>query len=211
MARGTTAAYLGSFLARLRLPNSIQFSTRNHRLRTLPGLRSHHCSDLSLLQAGRTFPVSGRALVGDGREAWTLLPPPRRAGHFHRLPAGQRREAWLRICHDRLQLEGVFWFLPPHRRPARSGPTRAPPASRSLVDMQSLGSHDRQHKLWPAYPLRITARPRILPDLGPSHKRTRLARTGSVVVHSDVGSGSGWLNDNVRERARIPGTTSGQG
>ena len=43
------------------------------------------------------------------------------------------------------------------------------------------------------------------------HKRTRLARTGSVVVHSDVGSGSGWLNDNGRERATIPVTTSGRG
>ena len=77
--------------------------------------------------------------------------------------------------------------------------------------MQSLGSHDRQHELWPAYPLRITAGPRILPHLGRWHKRTRLARTGSVVVHSDVGSGSGWLNDNGRERATIPVTTSGRG
>ena len=77
--------------------------------------------------------------------------------------------------------------------------------------MQSLGSHDRQHELWPAYPLRITAGPRILPHLGPSHKRTRLARVGSVVVHSDVGSGSGWLNDNGRERVMIPVTTSGRG
>ena len=77
--------------------------------------------------------------------------------------------------------------------------------------MQSLGSHDRQHELWPAYPLRITVRPRILPHLGRWHKRTRLARTGSVVVHSDVGSGSGWLNDNGRERATIPVTTSGRG
>ena len=107
--------------------------------------------------------------------------------------------------------KGVFWFLPTHRRPARSGPTRVPPASRSLVDMQSLGSQDRQHELLPAYPLRITAGPRILPHLGPSHKRTRLARTGSVVVHSDVGSGSGWLNDNGRERVMIPVTTSGRG
>ena len=27
---------------------------------------------------------------------------------FTGLPAGQRRETWLRICHDRLQLEGFF-------------------------------------------------------------------------------------------------------
>ena len=109
MARGTTAAYSGSFF----WPGSdfpLQFNSRHE---TTGGSPSRVCvanTVLTFLSFGLVEHFLSPAVLWSGMEGRRGPCSRRRVGPaiFTGLPAGQRREARLRICHDWLQLEGVF-------------------------------------------------------------------------------------------------------